>query len=46
MFLDVCFACNGGHSRYPKPVKVEPQYTAEELDALEDRCMNDDYALL
>ena len=45
MFLDVCFACNGGHPRYPEPRKAEPQHTAEELDALEDRCLGDDYAV-
>lgn len=40
-YLSDCFTCHGGYPRYAPPVKAEPTYTAEELDALEDRCLND-----
>ena len=39
MALDVCFACNGGHPRYPAPVTKTGTDPAD-LDALEDRCLD------
>lgn len=42
--LDTCFTCNGGYPRYPAPVEVNP-FESADLDALEDRCLDDAYAL-
>lgn len=45
--LPVCFSCNGGLPKYPAPVVRGPfqDVNDDELNALEDRCLNDDYAL-
>lgn len=41
MFLgDICYTCNGGLPRYPKPVVGTPTYSDADLDALEDRCLD------
>ena len=40
-YLTDCFKCHGGPPHYAPPIKAEPTYTEEELNALEDRCLND-----
>lgn len=41
-FLPDCYSCHGGPPSYPAPVvKRCPDYTAEDLYALEDRCLSD-----
>lgn len=44
MMLDECFTCHGP-VYYPKPIEVKPFENAD-LDALEDRCLDDAYALV
>lgn len=41
-FLPDCYSCHGGPPSYPAPiVRAYPEYSADELDALEERCLHD-----
>lgn len=39
--LNECFACHGGYPKYA-PASKRETYSWDELDALEDRCINDE----
>ena len=40
--LDECFICHGGYPKYAKSCTTSGGYLSwEELDILEDRCLND-----
>lgn len=36
-----CFDCHGGYPKYPPATKCDEVTSWDELDALEDRCVND-----
>lgn len=36
-----CFDCHGGFPKYPAPRQMRETVSWDELDALEDRCVND-----
>lgn len=36
-----CFDCHGGYPKYPAPRQMRETISWDELDALEDRCIND-----
>ena len=46
MMLDDCNKCHGP-VHYPAPIEIDPfEYaTCDDLDALEDRCLDDAWAL-
>lgn len=39
--LNDCFDCRGGYPTYPAPRQARETVSWDELDALEDRCVND-----
>ena len=39
--LNECFTCHGGYPKYT-PASKRETYSWDELDALEDRCINDE----
>lgn len=40
MLMDVCFECYGGFPKYA-PAHKTSSYSWDDMDALEDRCIND-----
>lgn len=38
--LNECFVCHGGYPKYAPAVTKRESYSWDELDALEDRCIN------
>ena len=40
--LNECIACHGGYPKYAPAVTKRESYSWDELDALEDRCINDE----
>lgn len=40
--LNECFACHGGYPKYAQAITKRESYSWDELDALEDRCINDE----
>ena len=41
MIMNECFDCHGGYPKYPAPRQMIETISWSELDALEDRCVND-----
>ena len=43
MMLPDCFKCHGGYPDYSKSVSTRTEISLDELDAIEARCLGDDW---